>query len=295
MEWAIHETLAEQKNVSADEMKTILIQVLDGAAYIHEQGMAHRAIQPSNILIVSRKPMECKLGGIGLSGLLAYKTPEVTLRGSYLPSDYSVDIWSIGVLTLQYSLFNRWLARTSEWPSRSSIKSQVSRPTWQALTDFANFMLEPDPRNRPSATTCSTKLSRVEATKSEEAQQHLMNLDFLRVQKDIPDVPNSYLSLLEFQPNSELNTSITVDHLKARKILGISFKEWDSLLERAARKVHYDAKKSRPLALTDLATLLEASNETRNWTDAIYLRRLQQYVEKAHLAEKSLLVGFVPL
>lgn len=122
-----------------------------------------------------------------------------------------------------------------------------------------------------------------------------MNLDFLRLQKDIPSASNSYLSLLEFQPNLKLNTSITVDFLEAWKILNMSFKEWDSLLERAARKVHYDAKKSRPLTLIDLATLLKAFNETRNWTNAIYLRCLQQYVEKAHLTEKSIIVGFVPL
>ncbi len=78
--------------MSADQMMTVLIQVLNGAAYIHEQSMAHRAIQSFNILIVSRESMIDKLRGIALSGSLAYKAPEVALRESYLLSGYSADI-----------------------------------------------------------------------------------------------------------------------------------------------------------------------------------------------------------
>ncbi len=97
--WAIHETLAEQKDVSVYEMKIILAQVLDGLAYLHEQSLVHEAIQPSNILIDSRTPMKCIVGGIGLSGSLVYKAPEVNFREPDLLNDSSVDIWSIGVLT----------------------------------------------------------------------------------------------------------------------------------------------------------------------------------------------------
>jgi len=296
MEWAIHATLAEQKDVSADQMMTVLIHVLNGAAYIHEQGMAHRAIQPSNILIVSREPMIGKLGGIALSGSLAYKAPEVALRGSYLPSGYSADIWSIGVLTLQYSLFNRWWAHTSEWSSGRDVECQVSRPTWQGLTDIANSMLNPEPRNRPSATDCSTRFSveqnRAGAMKSEEAQLYSTNLDFLRLQTMIPRVSTSALPLLSEIELQIITTVGPAGRLKARtsQILiskrGFHFKGM-------ARRVHYDIKKSPALTLNALAALLDKSRETTDWTNAIDLRRLQQYVEKAHLAEKSDIVGFL--
>lgn len=121
MEWSPHETLAEQKDVSASEMKTLLEQVLDGAAYVHGQDMVHRDIQPSNIFVVSRMPMTCKLGGISPSTSRRYQAPEVVVRGSYLSTDCSVDIWSIGVLTLQYTLFNHWVVPMSKWSGRQHI------------------------------------------------------------------------------------------------------------------------------------------------------------------------------
>ncbi len=107
-------------------------------------------------------------------GLLAYKAPVVILEGLYLPNDCSVDTWSMGVLTLKYTLFGPWLPRTSEWSGRQYIKTQVSRPGsgWQALTDLANAMLEFDPEKRPSATDCSTKLSRVGAIQTDSAISH---------------------------------------------------------------------------------------------------------------------------
>lgn len=200
MKWVIHATLAEQKNVSTDQMMTVLIHVLNDAAYIHEQSMTHRAIQSFNILIVSRESMVDKLEDIALSKSLTYKALEMTLRESYLLSDYSADIWSIDVLTLQYSLFNCWRAHTSKWSSRRDVECQVSRPTWQGLTDIVNFMLNPEPRNRPSITNCSTRFfveqNRAKAMKSKEAQLYSTNLDFLRLQTMISRVSTSALPLL---------------------------------------------------------------------------------------------------
>ncbi len=296
MKWVIHATLAEQKDVSADQMMTVLIHVLNGAAYIHEQSMAHWAIQSFNILIVSRESMVGKLEGIALSRSLTYKAPEMTLRESYLLSDYSADIWSIDVLILQYSLFNCWRTHTSKWSSRRDVECQVSRSTWQDLTNIANFMLNLELRNRPSVTNCSTRFfveqNRAEAMKSKEAQLYSTNLDFLQLQTMISRVSISALSLL-----SEIELQIITivgfaDRLKARtsQILilkrGFHFKGM-------ARRVHYDIEKSSALILNALTALLEKSREITNWTDAIDLRRLQQYVEKAHLAEKSDIVGFL--
>lgn len=296
MKWTIHATLAEQKNVSTDQMMTVLIHVLNDAAYIHKQSMTHRAIQSFNILIISRESMIDKLEDIALSRSLTYKALEMTLRESYLLSGYSADIWSIDVLILQYSLFNCWRAHTSKWSSRRNVECQVSRSTWQGLTNIVNFMLNLEFRNRSSITNCSTRFfveqNRAEAMKSEEAQLYFTNLDFLRLQTMIPRVSTSALPLL-----SEIELQITTivdpaDRLKARtsQILiskrGFHFKEM-------ARRVHYDIEKSPALTLNALAALLDKSRETTDWTNAIDLRRLQQYVEKAHLAEKSDIVGFL--
>jgi serine/threonine protein kinase len=145
--------------------------------------------------------------------------------------------------------------------------TQVSRPGpgWQALTDLANAMLEFDPEKRPSATDCSTKLSRVGAIQTDsEVQQYLMNLDFLQRQKTIPNVSNSLLPLIsKIQINLESNMPIT-DSLEARKILGIPPKEWGSLLHETVDKVRSNVERPQPFALNDLASLLAASSETNS-------------------------------
>ncbi len=296
MKWVIHATLAEQKNVSTDQMMTVLIHVLNDAAYIHEQSMTHRAIQSFNILIVSRESMIDKLEDIALSRSLTYKALEMTLRESYLLSDYSADIWSIDVLILQYSLFNCWRAHTSKWSSRRNVECQVSRSTWQGLTNIVNFMLNPEFRNRSSITNCSTRFfveqNRARAMKSKEAQLYFTNLDFLRLQTMISRVSISALPLL-FEIELQIITIVDfADRLKARisQILisrrGFHFKEM-------ARRVHYDIEKSSALILNALTALLEKFREITDWTNTIDLRRLQQYVEKAHLAEKSDIVEFL--
>ena len=137
---------------------------------------------------MSRKPMECKLGGFGQVGSRRHLAPEVTSKTSYLPSAYHTDIWSIGVTILQFSLFSPWRMSLSLWSEGQYTDDQLPRPTvdWHTLTQFANTMLEFDPKNRLSATSCLEKLSRENFTKAlSKAEQRLNNFDFLRRQKSV--------------------------------------------------------------------------------------------------------------
>ena len=68
MEWLDCGTLAEEKLISAEEAVTIVGQILHATASLHEQGIVHRRIRPSNIMMVSRDPIICKLGGPASSG-----------------------------------------------------------------------------------------------------------------------------------------------------------------------------------------------------------------------------------
>ena len=294
-EWTTsHPTLAEQTNLLADEMKTVIEQVLDGMAYMHERGMVHRDIQPSNIFIVSRTLMRCKVGCIALSGRTTYMAPEVVSRKSY-PLGPSVDIWSIGVSILRFSLFSPWFARMSEWSGGQCIGAQASRPgpVWQALTSLGNTMLEFDCNNRPSATDCLEKLSHLGSMHStSEPKQNLINLEFLSRQTSIPNVSSDLLPLI---PNIRVEPySITVATLTARKALHISSTEWNSLFRKTVGKVHPDAKYSQRISLTDLAALLGDSRETSNWTTAVELDHLDRHLNGAHRAEMSTRVGFLP-
>lgn len=71
--------------------------------------MAHRDLKPENILVESRSPLSIKLADFGLAndrpdlktvcGTQRYTAPEVYLGSKYTAS---VDLWSLGVIMLQY-------------------------------------------------------------------------------------------------------------------------------------------------------------------------------------------------
>ena len=95
--------------VTWDETESVVFQSLSGLSYLHPQGVAHRDLKPENILIESRYPLSIKLADFGLSndkpdlisfcGSPGYAAPEVYFNKIYTTA---VDLWSLGVIALQY-------------------------------------------------------------------------------------------------------------------------------------------------------------------------------------------------
>ncbi|KAK3904380.1 kinase-like domain-containing protein, partial [Staphylotrichum tortipilum] len=120
------------------QIRTIMWQVLRGVAYIHSKGVAHRDIKPENILcgVTPRVPYRIMLSDFGDSGITGrermksavgtrvYRAPECD--GPSQGHDRSVDIWSVGMLTLQLFL------GYEELPGRDyvSFKSQEDVDTY---------------------------------------------------------------------------------------------------------------------------------------------------------------------
>ncbi len=90
------------------EMVRILLDVLDGLAYAHQEGMVHRDIKPANILLTRRGQAVLADFGIAqivggtrhtvsgaLLGTLNYMAPEQGLEGI---SDARSDLYSMGVV-----------------------------------------------------------------------------------------------------------------------------------------------------------------------------------------------------
>ena len=99
---------ARGEKVPLGEMVRILLDVLDGLAYAHREGMVHRDIKPANILLT--RGGEAVLADFGIAhivgttrhtasgalmGTLSYIAPEQGLEGQ---SDARSDLYSLGIV-----------------------------------------------------------------------------------------------------------------------------------------------------------------------------------------------------
>jgi serine/threonine-protein kinase len=99
---------ARDRQMEMGEVVRILLDVLDGLAYAHNEGMIHRDIKPANILLTGRGRAVIADFGIArivggtrhtmtgaLMGTLSYMAPEQGLEGQ---SDARSDIYSLGIV-----------------------------------------------------------------------------------------------------------------------------------------------------------------------------------------------------
>lgn len=94
--------------LSQADIKGIMLQILTGLDEIHKNGILHRDLAPSNILI--NKNGVIKIADFGMSRFIAspnvpmtqgvitkyYRAPEICLGASYY--SFSIDIWSAGCI-----------------------------------------------------------------------------------------------------------------------------------------------------------------------------------------------------
>jgi hypothetical protein len=151
-------------------------QILDGLAHAHANGIVHRDVKPSNVLLAETDGVEVRLLDFGLArmqeaetltgtgdvpGTLAYIAPE-RLAGE--PGTYASDVWAVGVLLWealagfhpfwQSSLVETARAIESGPPSFASVRPDLPR----AIVDSVDGALSADPARRPTAAKLAVSL-----------------------------------------------------------------------------------------------------------------------------------------
>lgn len=173
------EDLHSESPIVVKETIEIFAQALKALQYLHPRGVAHRDLKPENILVESRSPLSIKLADFGLAndrpdlktvcGTQQYTAPEIYLGSKYTAS---VDLWSIGVIILQYMY---GLPRAPRQRRRQHKNSAAMLEEWglawcHRVVDHANDwdsddlidllttgMLRMRPEERLSAGACFTK------------------------------------------------------------------------------------------------------------------------------------------
>lgn len=147
----------------------VAAQVLEGLAHAHANGIVHRDVKPSNVLVAERDEVEVRLFDFGLArmqqaetltgtgdvpGTLAYIAPE-RLAGE--PGTPASDVWGVGVLLWealvgrhpfwQSSLLETARAIEAGAPSLGTARADLPK----AIVEAVDRALSLDPARRPSA------------------------------------------------------------------------------------------------------------------------------------------------
>lgn len=172
-----------------DEMviQIYTLQMLEGLAFLHHQGVIHRDIKPENILLDRNGVVKfvdfgaakviattgktrgssstsTRSGAVGnhnnvnsMTGTPMYMSPEV-ITGQHSDRNGVVDIWSLGCCVLEMATGRRpWANLDNEWAIMYHIAAghQPELPSRDQLSEagikFLSRCLEHDPKKRPSA------------------------------------------------------------------------------------------------------------------------------------------------
>ncbi|OMJ28560.1 putative myosin light chain kinase [Smittium culicis] len=78
----LFDRIVEQGHFTEDETRIVILQLLLGLNYLHEQGIVHRDIKPENILLSGYEGLDVKLADFGLAKIVGEQSFMKTLCGT---------------------------------------------------------------------------------------------------------------------------------------------------------------------------------------------------------------------
>ena len=141
----------EGRPYSIDRVKEIGGQLISGIRYLHEKGIVHQDLKPSNILFSSDFE-KVKLTDLGVSNRLD-KTREFTAANQgtirYMPPEqlnsqlsFKTDIWAFGCVLLQFATGIKPFGDENDFVIPYQISFQKISPLDYALKHFSEDDLE---------------------------------------------------------------------------------------------------------------------------------------------------------
>ncbi|KNB42856.1 protein kinase [Blastocystis sp. subtype 4] len=136
-------------NFSEDQVRSIMYQLLQGLAYLHQQNIFHRDIKPENLLV---KGDNIKIADFGLAretnsrppyteyiSTRWYRAPEILLRSKRYNS--AVDLWACGCIMAELMSLSPLFPGSNEEDQLYKICSILGSPTtetWKEGCILAN-------------------------------------------------------------------------------------------------------------------------------------------------------------
>ncbi|XP_059139663.1 serine/threonine-protein kinase 17A-like [Physella acuta] len=161
-----------KESFKEDDVRRLLVQILEGLAYLHDKNIVHLDLKPQNILLTKPFPEgEIKICDLGFAcltntgedirdiiGTPDYVAPEVL---DYEPLNIQTDMWSLGVLTyVMLTTCSPFAGDTQQETFCNITQVKVDYPEDlfadinPLAIDFISKLLVKRPRDRMTARQC---------------------------------------------------------------------------------------------------------------------------------------------
>ncbi len=216
-------------------INNVFRQLFEAVSYLHDKGITHRDIKPENVLVQSLDPVHVVLTDFEFAtwdiplaqwcGTPVYAAPEIMKMQRARAADgrfytNKVDVWSLGVMLLEYSARSGLpnmefpLVQGSSWKIWLKSLYETAGPAkagHKYFMDLAQLMLMQDAAARPEVSYCLSFLNDMAA---DNAKTKLEMKKWIRIDLSLlPSVSVCLNAILSFNGGEENFQALVLDYL----------------------------------------------------------------------------------